>query len=92
MNNNSQHIQMSSHEQVLKTKHSIPVLTSKHVPIHPGLKPNNSIKNKKNPLQWQKEADDFGSFFLCLMVPFSLETGLPSNSSNNPYDLNYDGK
>ena len=88
MNNKIFHKQSSSHKQVLKAKHSIPVLTSKHIPTHPGEIPKN---NRKKSLQWQKDADDFGSFFLCLMVPFSLYTGLPSDSANNAYDLNYSG-
>lgn len=85
------HAQTATHSQVLKSKHSIPVLTSKHIPLYPGLKPTDNNETK-NLLQWQKEADDFGSFFLTLMVPLSLNTGLPSDFDDNSYDLNFNGK
>ena len=88
LNNNEEHIQKKTHHQFIKAKHSIPVLTSRHIPNHPGL----NTTGKKSEIQWQKEADNFGSFFLCLLVPLSLKTGLPADSSDNPYDLNYDGK
>jgi len=74
------HPQATTHEQQLVSKIRIPLLTGKRVPKHPGVEPNPLNRAAYN--QYMKEASDFATFFMTLLVPWDLDTGRPPFSFN----------
>ena len=77
----------------LKSKIKVPLLAGKYVPRYPGHEPANNLISTSNNAElqsqqqsqhakWQKEFDDFGSYFLTLLAPWNLQTGVPDYPLN----------
>ena len=83
--NTPPHLQMTSHWQVLRSTLTHMMLSGRYVPKYPGLPPSDKTGYQKSMIAWEKGAEDFGSFFVCLLDPHELETGLPT------YALSFQG-
>lgn len=65
------HPQYTTHIQQLKSKQTIPTLAGTYMPKYPGHPPLLSLPNYSI---WLKNANDFGSYFITLCVPYDIET------------------
>ena len=80
------HPQMDKKEFMIRSKIKVPVITGKHVPHLPkNDRPIEGSAKQESIRQWDKQADDWASFYMCLLIPWDLETGIP------PYDMTYNG-
>jgi hypothetical protein len=80
------HPQMDKKEFMIRSKIKVPVITGKHVPQLPKKdRPDEGSASQESVRQWDKQANDWASFYICLLVPWDLESGFP------PYDMTYDG-
>ena len=84
------HPQQETHTMQLRSLLKVPQLTGKYVPRSPGTSPKRHHNETDSSYDakikdYDKKMDDFGSYFVTLMVPWSLETGRPS------YSLSWEG-
>ena len=81
------HPEMDKKEFMIRSKQKVPLLSGTHVPRMPKKSRWNDAfpSAKVSARQWDKEATDWASFFMCILIPWELDTGLP------PYDLTYEG-
>ena len=78
----SNHPQYGLVEQYITPLLKVPILTGLHIPKYPGKAPDES--NPAYP-SWKLKAMDFATFYITLLVPWSLDTKKPI------YDLSWEG-
>jgi len=77
-----------SHEQQLRSKQLIPFLTGRAPPTFPGRYPQPSGHDtdlQRRIVVWRCKANEFAKFYITILVPWDIETGLP------PITLSYAG-